>query len=333
MKPSVPARDFDPSTFLSPVLGWVRNPVGRATLIALGLLVIGQLLSPGFASYGQVVNILRISALLGIIAAAQTLVIISGNEGIDLSVGVLVSLGAVMTAQLTGGSDAMLPAALPVVAFAGLLVGTVSGLGITLLRIPPLVMTLGMAAVVQGYILVFTQGQPKGRVTPLLQTLVSERWVVGIPGLIFVWLVFTVLMLFALSRTGFGRALYALGTNREAARLSGLSVGRMTVLVYALAGLIAVFGGVVLLGHTNTAYLDIGSRYLLPSIAAVVVGGTTLTGGRGGYLGTVVGAIVLSILEALLVTLNIQEFGRQIIYGLTLIVLLTAYGRQQRLRL
>ncbi|HHY46582.1 MAG TPA: ABC transporter permease [Firmicutes bacterium] len=315
-----------------PAKRWLVNPVLVAFLLAGALFVVGQVLSPGFLSYSQILNVLRVASFLGIVAAGQTLVVLAGGEGIDLSVGAVMSLAAVMTAHITLARDALLLRALFEVILAGLILGSINGLGIAYLRIPPLVMTLGMAGVVQGLTLVYTQGQPKGRAAPLLNEIVTHPWVMGIPGILFIWMLLAVAMAVLLSHTSFGRRLYAVGANRVAAALSGIQVSKMIVAVYALSGVFAALAGYLFVGYTTTVFLDIGGDYVLRSVAAVVVGGTSLAGGTGSYTGSVAGAVVLTVLVAILTTLRMGAAGRQVIHGLVLILLLAAYGRQRRLR-
>jgi ribose transport system permease protein len=308
------------------------NPIVIALVLAVVLFVVGGIVQPGFASFGQATNILRLAAFLGIVAAGQTLVIISGGEGIDLSVGAVITLGAILIFRISEGQNGQALAALAVALGVGLLIGTVNGLGITALGIPPLVMTLGMTGVVQGLILVITQGRLEGATPPLLTGLVSDPLVLGIPGVVFLWLLLGAGMWLLLWRTGYGRRLFAVGVNRTTARLSGVRVPLVVVLTYALSGMLAALGGVVLLGYTEQVFLNLGSPYTLPSVAAVVVGGTLLAGGVGGYTGTMAGALVLTLLTSLLTAMELPESVRQIVYGVTLLLLLSLYGRQKGLR-
>ncbi|GGI03471.1 ABC transporter permease [Egicoccus halophilus] len=310
----------------------LRNPVVLAGIVAVLLFVVGNLLVPGFGSYGTVMNVLRVAAFLGVIAAGQTIVILAGGEGIDLSVGKIATFSAIVVAQVSGGEDGrLLLAVATALLFCGL-VGVVNGVGVAYLRIPPLVMTLGMVAVVQGIIRVYSGGQPEGRAPAALSQLVNARTVLGIRGSVWIWLIIAVGVVALLRRTTFGRRVYALGANRETAYLSGINVQRNLVLVYVASSLFAALGGVMLIGYSGAASISLADQYQLISIAAVVIGGTTLAGGVGGYLGTVIGAVVLQALTSLLVALNIGAAGRQIVNGLILIVLLSAYGRQRRLR-
>jgi ribose transport system permease protein len=266
------------------------------------------------------------------VAAGQTLVVISGSEGIDLSVGAVVTLGAILVFRIANGSNTMLLPALALALLVGALIGAVNGIGITLLRVPPLVMTLGMTGVVGGLILVITQGKLVGAPAPALNALVSRPLVFGIPGVVLLWLVLGGAMWVLLERTVYGKQLFAIGMNRTTARLSGVRVPLVVIATYALSGMLAALGGVVLLGYTQNVFLNLGAPYTLPSIAAVVVGGTLIAGGMGSYWGTMAGALVLTILTSLLTALTLPESTRQIIYGLTLLALLALYGRGRGLR-
>ena len=162
--------------------------------------------------------------------------------------------------------------------------------------------------------------------------LIARPLVLGIPGVIFIWLALGGVMWLVLNRTTYGKHLFAIGTNRTAARLSGVRVQRVVVMTYMLSGLLAGFGGFVLLGFSQTVFLQLGNNYLFPSIAAVVVGGTLLTGGVGSYWGTMSGALVLTLIDSLLRAMRLEEAYQLIILGAILLVLITAYGRQRSLR-
>lgn len=309
---------------------WLRlSPPLIALLLAVGLFFAGGLIRPNFVNPDQALNIIRLAAFLGIIAAGQTLVIISGGEGIDLSVGAVLTLGAILTFMVSGGSSAMLPIAVLTALGAGMVIGVLNGLGIVFLGIPPLVMTLGMTGVVQGAILAITQGDIPGATPPILATLISGR-LFGVPGVIYAWVVLAALMWFMMARTPYGRYLFAVGVNRRTARLSGVNVALVVALTYGLSGMLAALGGSVLLGFTQRVFLDLGSSYLFPSIAAVVVGGTVLAGGRGSYWGTMAGALVLTVIESLLRALQLGEAYQLMVFGTILVLLLSVYGRQRK---
>ena len=298
----------------------------------MALFFLGGLLRPGFANPAQAVNIIRLAAFLGIISAGQTLVILSGGEGIDLSVGAVVTLGAILAFRIIDGQNGMVIVGLGAALAAGAAIGLVNGVGISAVGIPPLVMTLGMTGVVQGAILVVTQGQLEGGAAPIMRDLIADPILLGIPGVVIFWLGLAVLLWLLLERTVYGKHLFAIGVNRTTARLSGVRVPRVVVATYALSGLLAGLGGFMLLGFTQTVFLNLGTRYVFPSVAAVVVGGTVLAGGQGSYFGTMAGALVLTLLTSLLTAVQLPEAVQQIVLGATLLLLISIYGRQARLR-
>jgi ribose transport system permease protein len=315
-------RSVGKSVFRSPSV-WI------AYLLVIVLFIIGQIVSPGFSSFSNIMNVMNISALLGFIALAQTLVVISGDEGIDLSVGATASLSAVMGSQIINGLDQNIFVALIAILVTGFLIGCVNGVGVAYFKVPPLVMTLAMASVIQGLSLVYTNGQPKGMASPGLKALGTGESA-DIPNLILLWIVIVILAAVFLNRTKWGMILYGLGTNRLTAELSGIHTKVFQMTIYGASGAIAAFGGLLLISYTGTSYLDIGSAYMLPSIIAVVIGGVSLAGGLGSYNGAVAGVILLTTLSSILVTLHIGEGGRQIVYGTVLLILLIIYGKNNR---
>ncbi len=304
-------------------------------LIAFGLAIIlfliGGVIRPGFVNANQAVNILRLASLLSIVAAGQTLVIISGGEGIDLSVGAVVTLGAILTFRFSNGQDELLLLGLMMALLAGAGVGLINGLGVVFLQIPPLVMTLGMAGVVQGIVLVVTQGEVLGGTPPLLAAFISSNYL-GIPGSVYLCLGLAALMWLLLERTTYGKHLFAVGVNRVTARLSGVNVPLVVVVTYTLSGLLAALGGFALLGFTQRVFLNLGNPYLFPSIAAVVVGGTVLAGGKGSYWGTIAGALVLTLINSLLTAMRLSEAYQLMVLGAVLLLLISVYGRQRAIR-
>lgn len=310
----------------------LRNPALIAAVITVVLIGVGQVVSPGFGSYGQVISMLRVASFLGFIAIGQTIVILSGGDGIDLSVGKVATFGAIVASKIMNGADDSLFLGILIPLALGALLGALNGLGILYLRIPPFVMTLGMMGVVQGLILAYTKGVAGGRSAPALTGLVNDRWLFDIPGVLFLWVLAIILVTYFLRRTSTGWNLYAVGANREAARLSGVPVTRTVLGAYTASGLFAAMGGLMLLGYTETVFLNLADDYTMRSVAAVIIGGTLVSGGIGGYLGSAVGAVLLTVLQSFLTTINMPESGRIIVNGLVLILLLAAYGRQKRLR-
>ncbi len=303
-----------------------------ALLLAIALFFAGGFINPDFINVTQAINIVRLAAFLGIIAAGQTLVIVSGGEGIDLSVGAVVTLAAILTFRITGGDNNLVGVGLLASLSAGFIVGLLNGIGIALLRIPPLVMTLGMTGVVSGTILVVTQGEMLGATPALMSTYIARPLIFGIPGVIIIWVALGVVMWLLMERTTYGKHLFAIGVNRTAARLSGVRVERVVIITYTLAGLLAALGGFMLLGFAQTVLLNLGDPYRFPSIAAVVVGGTMLTGGKGSYWGTMSGALVLTLIDSLLRAMGLAEAYQLIVFGGLLVLLIAVYGRELNLR-
>jgi ribose transport system permease protein len=313
------------------------SPPLAAVLLAIVLFLLSGFLPNGFGgnldvAAAQAVNIVRLSVFLGVIAAGQTLVILSGNEGIDLSTGAVVTLTAILTYTIVNGrNEQVLPALLAVLIVGGM-IGLINGAGVAFLNIAPLVMTLGMAGVVSGLILVITQGNVSGAVAPIMTQLIARPVFQGIPGAILIWIVFAALMWLLIERTTYGRHLFAIGTNRTTARLSGIRVTAMVIGTYALSGMLAGLGGFLVVGNTGVVHIRIGDPLLFPSIAAVAVGGTLLTGGKGSYFGTMAGALVLTLITSLLTTMQMPESVRRMVLGATLLVMISIYGRQRGFR-
>jgi len=315
------------------------SPPVAALILAVILFVLSGLLPNGFGSdlevaRAQATNIVRLAVFLGIIAAGQTLVIISGSEGIDLSAGSVVTLTAILTYVIVSGSNEKVLLALLVALAVGALVGFLNGVGITFLKISPFVMTLGMAGVVTGAIIVITHGNVTGKVAPIMTRLIARPLSpsLQIPNAIIIWLLFGILMWLLLERTTLGKNLFAIGVNRITAKLSGVNVTGTNLLTYSLAGALAGFGGFLLVGNTGVVHLQLGQPFLFSSIAAVAVGGTLLSGGKGSYWGTMAGAIVLTLITSLLTTMQMPESVRRMVLGGTLLILISIYGRQRALR-
>jgi ribose transport system permease protein len=269
---------------------------------------------------------------LGIISVGQTLVIISGGEGIDLSVGATVTLSAIVVGAISNKQDDLILLAMLAALGVGMVIGLINGIGVTALKVHPLVMTLGMAGVIGGVMLAIYQGQVRGGAGPLMSQFISFPVVFGLSGAVLVWAVIAVLVWLLLSRSRYGKNLYAVGINRETAYLSGIRVPVVVTLAYVMSGMFAALGGFMLLGFTQTVYFTLGDAYLFPSVAAVVIGGTTLAGGEGNYWGTMSGALVLIVLDSILTTVQLPQYVRQIILGLLLVTVIAAYGRVQALR-
>ena len=304
----------------------------RALLIPYGLilllLVAAAIRAPGFVSISNLSQQLVLASYLGVIAGGQTLVILTG--GIDLSIAWNLNLSAILLTQLSE----QMPIFWATVAALGCasLVGLLNGLGIAYLRIPSLVMTLGMNAVLAGVTLVYTNGSPQGDAPQFSRDVAVGKIGGVIPWALIFWAVFSAALIFLLRRSVYGKRLYAVGNNPKAAYLSGVPVRWVLVLTYTLCGLCAGLGGIMLTGYSQQSYLGMGDLYVLPAIAAVVVGGTSILGGSGGYTGTIAGAITVVLLQNVLQIVGIQPAGQQILYGLIILLMLFVYGRNARVR-
>jgi len=318
----------DASTRLEPrsVLFWFqRNTIVALILLLLLFIGVVEVIKPGTVNPVWLSNTLLFAAPLGILAAGQTMVMLTG--GIDLSV-VSVAMGSAFLMTTTALKFGNLTA-VAIGLGLGLAVGAINGVGIALLGVQPLVMTLGTGLMTQGIIIVYSQKILASRsiVPDFIHAIGSGRLGGLIPLDLFLWLPIAALVLIILQRTGFGRLLYAIGDNREGCRLAGVRVWRILLIDYVICALLASLAGFVLVGHTNSADLSLASTYLLPSIAAVIIGGTSIFGGSGGYSGTIIGALILTVLDGLLTLLDSPEPIKQILYGAIIFVLAAAYSR------
>jgi ribose transport system permease protein len=272
-----------------------------------------------FLSPTYLLQQLKVASFLGVVAAGMMLVILMGH--IDLSVPWTVAASA-MLATAVGG-----PEAIPVGLAVGALVGLFNGLGVAFLRVPSMIFTLGVNTVLRGLMVMLTGGfSPTTMATPPMQFLAKTE-VLGIPMAVFVWALLSLGIVFLLTRTPMGRYIYAIGNREAAAYLSGVNTRIVILGAFTLCGLCSALAGILLAGYSSKAYQAMGDPYLLPAIAAVVIGGTNILGGQGRYAGTVVGTILIVLLQSVLSVMQMPEAGRQIIYGLVIILMLVLYGR------
>ncbi len=304
------------------------RPLAMLAVILVALVVACEIVSPGYVSDRQVGAILRFSAPLALLAAGQTLVMLTG--GIDLSVANTATAAAyIMAGQASGGTLKAICIALLV----GLIIGTANGVGVGIFGVQPLIMTLGMAAIVIGLLTVTAQSFVTG--VPLVPEPVrdlSAGNLVGriVPNSLLLWAAIGALIVLGLRYSGYGRMLYAVGDNPIACRLAGVRTWQVLLVTYVLCGMLAAVGGILLVGLTNAADLSLASSYLLPSVAAVVIGGTSIFGGLGGYSGTIMGAIILTVLDSLLTLLDAAQSLKQILYGLIILALAWLYAASAR---
>jgi ribose transport system permease protein len=298
---------------------WLKapSPTLLAYAAALLLFVMVSLYSPGFANPAHVATLVTLAAFIGIVAIGQTVVIIGG--GIDLSVPWIMNSAAILVTALAHGQNLPLLWIVPLVLLCGCAVGIINGIGIAFLRVPPIVMTMSVNVISQGLLLIVTRGFPPP-LAPQALTFIAAGKVGPVPIILFVWIVLAAAIVVLERRTAFGRHLYALGSNRAVATLSGVPVARTTITAYAISGLTAALAGILLTGYSRQAYLGMGDPYLFTSIAAVAIGGVSILGGTGSYLGTIAGALVLTILTGVLPIFRLDAGALRIIYGLVILV-------------
>ncbi|TMF40524.1 MAG: ABC transporter permease [Chloroflexi bacterium] len=293
--------------------------------LLIALVIVLQLVQPGIVTASWAGVIVRQAVPLAILAGCQTLAMLTG--GIDLSVGAVASMAAFVMATLVNGQG-------PVVAvLAGLGValaaGVVTGVGIGVFKVHPLIMTLGMSLVVLGLVAVYQLAMVLSGVVipdPILW-LGSETSFGFLPNSLFLFVPLSAVIVLGLRRSGYGRLLFAVGDNAIAARLAGVRIWQVLIVLYTLSALLAAIAGFLIAGLNKTASPALVESAVLPSVAAAVIGGTSILGGRGGFAGTIVGALILTLLTTLLTTLNMPEAMRQVLFGAIIVVVAAAYTR------
>jgi ribose transport system permease protein len=301
-------------------------------VVVVVLLIMGSMINRRFLVPMNLANILTRSSLLGFVAIGQTLVVISGDNGLDLSAGGMMSLSAILVYTVMNGRDAWFLPALMIALSAGAVFGMCNAIGIVYAKIPALVMTLAMSNLLTSVQQLFTGGNPTGAPAPLAVRIATTKVLPFLPWLTVVWIAVIILIYLFMSRTSYSRQLYATGSNQNAAFFAGVKVNKIRVLTYTLCGILNAFAGFWLCAYNGVLYVNAGISYVMPSVAAVVIGGTSLAGGRGNYLGTVAGAIILTMINSQLVMLDTGEAGRFIMNGIVLLVLLAAYTRGPSIR-
>lgn len=298
-----------------------RRAILLAYVAAVILFLIGIGVSSGFASTASIASILTAAAIIGVAALGQTFVMLGG--GIDLSVPYVLSFTAVLVARWANTTNGPLIWAIPLVLVIAAAIGLVNGVGVAYFGISPIIMTLAISGVLEGVGLLYTNGVGAPAAPKLLTDLSGVdhafiRWTV------LVWLALGLLATVVLARTVFGRWLYAAGSSAAVSRFSGVPAQRMTVLTYVVGAVMAAIAGCLLLGLSGQAYLSMGQPYLFSSIAAVAIGGTSVLGGKGGYVGTIAGALIVAVLTALMPLLNLSGGSIQVVYGAVILVAVAA---------
>jgi len=307
-----------------------RSPLAERPLLVLaGVLVLlwfaTGLVQPSYLSLEGVRGTLLLAAPLAILAGGQTLCMITG--GIDLSVAMTATAAAYVAGHQSPHGAA---GAIGLGLLVGLVVGIINGVGVGIFGVNPLIMTLGMSAVLVGLFTSWAQTILKGstNVAPFLRELGAGAFLSNtVPWNVLVWAAVAVLLIGGLAATGLGRSIYAAGDNPVACRLAGVRVWQVLLAVYALTGLLAAVAGLLLAGRSGSVDLQLATGFLLPSVAAAVIGGTSIFGGSGGYSGTILGALILGVLDSMLTFLNAGEAVKQMLYGAIVLALAWLYAR------
>lgn len=304
-----------------------ENPLAVLAGVFVLLFLVTSAIQPGFFSVSGVRNTLLQAAPLGILAAAQTVLMLTG--GIDLSVTMIATGAAYVAANQSPNGAAI---AILMGLLVGLIVGSMNGVGVAIFRVNPLIMTLAMSSILLGLFTAWTQTVLAGstQVAPFIRLLGGGSWMGSVPYSVLVWGGVAIALIWLLRRSGWGRLIYAIGDNETAARLAGVRVWQVRLSAYMLSGVLSAIAGILLAGRTGAVDLQLAGAFLLPSVAAAVIGGTSIFGGMGGYSGTILGALILSVLNSLLTFLNVGQAIQQMVYGSIVLALAWGYASLTR---
>lgn len=295
--------------------------------IILIMVALQAILVPGSVTVSQMWLVSRQASALGIIALGQAAVILVG--GTDLSVGSVVMIVNIFCISVMRGQDALVAKGLLVCLLIGLSVGIANAIGVLVLKIAPFVMTLCSMTVLQGICYVYTQGAPTGSAAPVIRELGTGH-LGSIPYSTLIWLLLALGMWIVLRFTTLGRKLHAVGSNASAARLSGIPIWSITALAYVFSALMSTVASIVLSGYLNIASLTVGGDYVMNSLAAVLIGGNAIEGGRGGVWGVVLGAFFMMFLMAILTMVGISEVGKQITQGIIIFAVVAVQSMMKK---
>jgi ribose transport system permease protein len=317
------ARAFD---WLAFARKQVQQSLALGTLIVL--FIFFSLASPNFLSWSNISGVLLSTTVIGILALGTTFVIVTG--GIDLSIGTGMTLSAVMTGLLIVNFGLPVWAGVAGGVATGVIIGLVNGFNVAFLGLPPFIATLAMMMIAQGLSLILSGVKPIyfSTVAPDFNQLAIGSLIPNLPNAVLITVGLALLAAFVLSRTALGRYTFAIGSNEEAARLSGVNTRRWKVLIYSFSGIFTGFAGVVIAARLDSAQPQIGMGYELQAIAAVIIGGTSLLGGRGSIAGTVIGALIMAVLINGLRIMSIQTEWQTVVVGM--VILFAVYADNLR---
>lgn len=310
------------NTIGNPVVNFIKNnSVELIIYLVVVLLIIGsKAIHPSFGSWSMVKSILVLSSFLAVVAFGQGMVILIGE--LDLSIASSLILSAVLITNLMGQTNSSNPLLMIVIIVGVLtLVGLFNGIGVAYLKIPSFIMTLASQTIVFGVVLGVTKGVSLGISPDAIRYFMTNSFM-GIPLVILFLVLFVVFGTWFQKKSSFARKVYMVGGNRAASYIAGLPINRIIVGVYIISAWAGGLAGLLLVGYVNGSALTMGESYLLPSIAAVVIGGTLITGGKGGYVGTTGAAILLTTISIIIQSLGVSQGWQTFIYGIVILLVL-----------
>jgi ribose transport system permease protein len=299
-------------------------PIVPLIVLLILLVIVLNILSPGIVNQRWIANTVKFAIPLALLAGAQTMTMLTG--GIDLSVGTVATMAAFIVA--TQGVDNPAPVAMAIALIPALVIGFVNGIGVGVFRVHPLIMTLGTSLIGVGCLQVYQRTViASGAKVPEFLTWLGTGLTWGFPNALLLFIPVAAFLIFIQRRTGFGRLLYAIGDNEHATRLSGVKYWQVILALYMLSSVLAGTMGLLYIGLIKAPSLSLAEPLVLPSVAAAVIGGTSIFGGRGSYTGTIVGALILTVLTTLLTILQMPEGARRILFGAIVLLVTAAYLR------
>lgn len=284
------------------------------------LVVVVSILSPAFLSTKNILNVLKQTSVNAIIAAGMTFVILTG--GIDLSVGSILAISGAFAASLLVGGHSIIVAVL-VAILVGALVGFLNGVVIAKGKLQPFIATLATMTILRGATLVFTEGKPitlGSNEVAMSFGKIGGGTILGIPAPVIIMVLVFIVCFYILNSTKTGRYTYALGSNEEATKLSGISTDKIKIWVYTISGILSAVAGVIITSRLYSAQPTAGTGYELDAIAAVVLGGTSLSGGKGKITGTIIGALIIGVLSNALNILDVSSYYQMIVKGIVILI-------------
>ena len=310
----------------------LTNQIGMALLFSVLLFLTNVILAPRSLNINAFGSIFALTVMLAIASAGQTIIIISGGGGIDLSVGAVMSLTAILTVGIMRGNEGYFLATLLMSIGLGAAAGLVNGAGVALIGLPPMIVTMCVANVVTRLQYVLTEGKPSGTASPWFTRSMTYRIVGIVPTSVFYGIFILILVIFILNRSRYGMRLFLTGNNERAAYLNGIRTVRVKIIAYTAAGILAGIAGFLGAGYMNFVRGGTFDPFTMRTIIAVVIGGTLLTGGKGSYIGTLAGALLITVLTNCLAVFNMSQSTTDMVMGIVLIIILAMYNRTAPVR-